>query len=75
MIWPAVDILNKPAVYKLEVLNVIDCASASVADTLPTTEPLTSNSWIVNPVVVITGTVFGKNIFSIKFESEPTLGK
>ena len=60
---PADDILNLSAVYALAVLNVIDCPSASVAATVPTDEPLTTNSPIVNPLVVIEGTVFGKNTF------------
>ena len=55
-------ILNWSATYVLEVLNVIVWLplSASVAVTVPTVEPLVTNSPIVKLDVVITGAVFVK---------------
>jgi hypothetical protein len=75
VIAPADDILKKSEVYELAVLYVNDCPSASVPLTVPTEEPLTTNSDIVNPFVLIVGAVLGKNTFSIKFDTEPLVPK
>ena len=48
VITPPVETLTLSSVYADCVVNVIDCPSASVADILPTVEPLAKNSAIIN---------------------------
>ena len=68
-------IVNLSAEYPLWVANVIVCPSASVAETVPTIESVSSNSSILNDTELITGDVLGKNTASKKFCIEPDVPK
>ena len=75
VITPAVETFTLSSLYADCVVNVIYCPSASVADNVPTVEPLVKNSAIVNCVEFIVGAVFGKNTDDIKSCTEPLVPK
>ena len=68
-------IVNLSAEYPLWVAYDIVCPSASVAETVPTIEFVSSNSSILNDTELIVGAVFGKNTASKKFCTEPDVPK